>query len=140
MALQALALYSALVFSPDGSTTVVVASPSATYNFVVDKDNKLLYQEKQLKAVDEKHVLTATGSGCAAVQVRGSRLLKRWFKGPERLIPNFCFTCLSLFQFAVHYNVPTPVQVSTYQLVVVESANCTSPRSRPTVNLAIEAR
>lgn len=71
VALQALALYSTLVFSPDGSTEVAVASPSVTYNFIVNKDNKLLYQERELEGVEEHYVVTASGSGCAAVQVRG---------------------------------------------------------------------
>lgn len=69
MALQALALFSTLVFSPDGSTKVSVTSPSASSTFLVNKDNKLLYQEKELADVAGKHILQASGSGCAAVQV-----------------------------------------------------------------------
>lgn len=72
MALQALALYSTLVFSPDGSTKVTVTSPSASNAFLVNKDNKLLYQEKELADIAGKHVLKASGSGCAAVQVSSS--------------------------------------------------------------------
>lgn len=71
MALQALALYSALVFSPDGSTKVMVTSPSDSFAFLVDKDNKLLYQEKELSEVEGKHALQASGSGCAVAQVGG---------------------------------------------------------------------
>lgn len=69
MALQALALYSRLVFSPDGSTKVTVTSPSASSSFLVNMENKLLYQEKELADMEGKHVLQASGSGCAAVQV-----------------------------------------------------------------------
>lgn len=69
MALQALALYSTLVFSPDGSTKVTVTSPGDSFAFLVDKDNKLLYQEKELTDVAGTHVLQASGSGCAVAQV-----------------------------------------------------------------------
>lgn len=72
MALQALALSSRLIFSTDGSTTVTVASPSSSHEFTVTKDNKLLLQEKELEDLEGEHVLTATGNGCAVVQVGGS--------------------------------------------------------------------
>lgn len=72
MALQALALYSTLVFSPDGSTKVTVTSPSGSSSFLVNKDNKLLYQEEELADIEGKHVLQASGTGCAAVQVTAS--------------------------------------------------------------------
>lgn len=69
MALQALALSSALIFSTDGSTKVTVTSPSASHDFMVTEDNKLLLQEKELKDLGGKHLLKATGARCAVVQV-----------------------------------------------------------------------
>lgn len=74
MALQALALSSTLIFSTDGSTQVTVASPSTSHDFMVTKDNKLLLQEKELKNMEGKHVLKATGNGCAVVQVSSSEV------------------------------------------------------------------
>lgn len=72
VALQALALSATLIFSTGGSTMVTVASPGASHDFMVTKDNKLLLQEKELKTLKGKHVLKATGTGCAVVQVSSS--------------------------------------------------------------------
>lgn len=75
VALQALALFSTLVFSTDGSTKVTVTSPGASKDFMVNKDNKLLYQEKEITNIEGKHTLKVTGSGCAAVQVSRYRYI-----------------------------------------------------------------
>ena len=72
MALQALALYSTLVFSPEGSSTVTVQSPSGQLTFDVNQSNKLLYQEKMLQDVAGKYSLEVEGTACASVQVSGS--------------------------------------------------------------------
>ncbi|XP_028274578.1 alpha-2-macroglobulin-like [Parambassis ranga] len=69
VALQALALYSTLVFSPEGSSTVTVQSPSGQLTFDVNQDNKLLYQETLLQDVTGKYRLEVTGTACASVQV-----------------------------------------------------------------------
>uniref|UniRef100_A0A8C9XB82 Alpha-2-macroglobulin-like n=1 Tax=Sander lucioperca TaxID=283035 RepID=A0A8C9XB82_SANLU len=69
VALQALALYSTLVFSPEGSSTVTVQSPSGQLMFDVNQNNKLLYQEKQLQDVTGKYSLEVKGTACAAIQV-----------------------------------------------------------------------
>lgn len=69
VALQALALYSTLVFSPKGSSTVTVQSPSSQLTFDVNQNNKLLYQEELLKDVTGKHSLEVKGTACASVQV-----------------------------------------------------------------------
>uniref|UniRef100_A0A671UGS4 Alpha-2-macroglobulin-like n=1 Tax=Sparus aurata TaxID=8175 RepID=A0A671UGS4_SPAAU len=69
VALQALALYATLVFSPEGSSTVTVQSPSGQLMFDVNQDNKLLYQEVVLKDVTGKHSLEVKGTACASVQV-----------------------------------------------------------------------
>uniref|UniRef100_A0A8D3E523 Si:ch211-212c13.8 n=1 Tax=Scophthalmus maximus TaxID=52904 RepID=A0A8D3E523_SCOMX len=84
VALQALALYSTLVFSPAGSSAVTVKSPSGTLNFEVNQSNKLLYQEETLQDV----------TGTYGVEVKGT-------------------TC-----FSVQYNIPTPVDVTTFSVQV----------------------
>uniref|UniRef100_A0A3Q0RXQ3 Alpha-2-macroglobulin domain-containing protein n=1 Tax=Amphilophus citrinellus TaxID=61819 RepID=A0A3Q0RXQ3_AMPCI len=68
VALQALALYSTLVFSPEGSTTVTVQTPSSQLTFDVNQDNKLLYQEKTMQDVSGKYSLEVKGTACASVQ------------------------------------------------------------------------
>lgn len=69
VALQALALYSTVAFSPDGSSTLTVQSPSSQLTFDINQQNKLLYQEKDVKDVEGKYSLHAKGTGCASVQV-----------------------------------------------------------------------
>ena len=71
MALQALALYSTLVFTTDGSSVVTVQSPSSQVTFEVNKDNKLLYQEDELRDVSGKYSVKVKGNACAAMQVSG---------------------------------------------------------------------
>uniref|UniRef100_A0A3Q1J0L5 Alpha-2-macroglobulin-like n=1 Tax=Anabas testudineus TaxID=64144 RepID=A0A3Q1J0L5_ANATE len=83
VALQALALYSTLVFSPQGSSTVTVQSPSGQLTFDVNQDNKLLYQEKTLQDTTGKYSLEVKGTACASVQI------------------------------SLHYNIPTPPDVTT---------------------------
>lgn len=72
VALQALSLYSSQVFSPEGSNTVTVQSPSGELTFDVNHDNKLLYQEKMLQDTTGKYHLKVKGTGCASVQVSDS--------------------------------------------------------------------
>ncbi|CAM4713493.1 unnamed protein product [Leuciscus chuanchicus] len=83
-ALHALSVYAAQVFSLDGSSTVTVQSSveGDSYSFNVNRDNRLLYQEKPLKKVPGKYGIKASGSACVSVQIA-------------------CF-----------YNIPTPVKVS----------------------------
>ncbi|MEQ2186573.1 hypothetical protein GOODEAATRI_029983, partial [Goodea atripinnis] len=69
VALQAMSLYSSLMFSPEGSSTVTVQSPSEQLTFDVNPENKLLYQEKMLQDVTGKYSLEVKGSACASVQV-----------------------------------------------------------------------
>ncbi|XP_051569348.1 alpha-2-macroglobulin-like protein 1 [Myxocyprinus asiaticus] len=84
VALQALSLYAAAVFSSEGSSTVIVQSSAGgeVYNFDVNRDNRLLYQEKPLKNVPGKYSVKVTGSACVSVQV------------------------------AMFYNIPPPVQTT----------------------------
>ncbi|MEQ2179517.1 hypothetical protein GOODEAATRI_025790, partial [Goodea atripinnis] len=69
VALQALSLYSSLVFSPIGSSTVTLQSPSSQLVFNVNPDNKLLYQEKMLQDMTGKYSLEVKGTACASVQL-----------------------------------------------------------------------
>ena len=69
VALQALALYSTLVFSPEGSSTVDIQLPSGQMTFEVNQDNKLLYQERSMKDVTGKYSVVVKGTACASMQV-----------------------------------------------------------------------
>ncbi|XP_038129376.1 alpha-2-macroglobulin-like isoform X2 [Cyprinodon tularosa] len=89
VALQALALYSGLVFSPQGSSTVTVHSPSDQLVFNVNPDNKLLYQEKILQDVAGKYSLEVKGTACATVQI------------------------------SQHYNIPPPPDATTMSVEVL---------------------
>ncbi|XP_075938108.1 alpha-2-macroglobulin-like [Anarhichas minor] len=98
VALQALALYSTLVFSPGGSSTVTVQSPSEQLTFDVNQNNKLLYQEKLLQDVTGMFILEVQGSACAVMQI------------------------------SHHYNIPTPTAVTTLSVEVTPEATCPSKR------------
>uniref|UniRef100_A0A673C1F4 Alpha-2-macroglobulin bait region domain-containing protein n=1 Tax=Sphaeramia orbicularis TaxID=375764 RepID=A0A673C1F4_9TELE len=69
VALQALALYSTLVFSPEGSSTVTIQAPSTELTFDVNQNNKLLYQERLLQDVEGKYSVEVKGTACAVIQV-----------------------------------------------------------------------
>uniref|UniRef100_A0A4W5JWG0 Alpha-2-macroglobulin bait region domain-containing protein n=1 Tax=Hucho hucho TaxID=62062 RepID=A0A4W5JWG0_9TELE len=70
VALQALALYSTMVFSREGASTVTVQFPSGGQHlFEVNKNNKLLYQERALQDTEGKYSVEVKGSACASVQV-----------------------------------------------------------------------
>uniref|UniRef100_H3BZU7 Alpha-2-macroglobulin-like n=1 Tax=Tetraodon nigroviridis TaxID=99883 RepID=H3BZU7_TETNG len=88
VALQALALYSTLVFSPAGSSTVTVQAPSGQLVFDVNQDNKLLYQEKTLQDLKGTISLEAAGSMCASIQI------------------------------SLHYNIPTPTDTNIFSISV----------------------
>ncbi|XP_067226511.1 alpha-2-macroglobulin-like [Chanodichthys erythropterus] len=98
VALHALSVYAAKVFSVDGSSTVTVQSSVAggeSYSFTVNRDNRLLYQERPLKNVPGKYNVKVTGSTCVSVQVA-------------------CF-----------YNIPTPVKVTrTLSVEAKVKADC----------------
>eukprot|EP00066_Takifugu_rubripes_P011155 XP_003979617.2 PREDICTED: alpha-2-macroglobulin-P-like [Takifugu rubripes] len=84
VALQALALYSSLVYSTKGSSTVKVNSPSGQLVFDVNQNNKLVYHEKLLKDLGGKVNLEVEGSMCASIQI------------------------------SLHYNIPTPTTVDIF--------------------------
>ncbi|XP_053728850.1 alpha-2-macroglobulin-like [Synchiropus splendidus] len=105
VALQALALYSTLVFSPAGSSSVTFQSPGGDLLFEVNQDNKLLYQEKMLEHWSGQHNLVVKGTACASAQL------------------------------AVHYNVPTPVIPSTLRVSVEVLDESNSLRSKLKLSL-----
>ncbi|KAF3847190.1 hypothetical protein F7725_020218, partial [Dissostichus mawsoni] len=105
VALQALAFYSALVFSPGGSSSVTVQSPSDILTFDVNQNNKLLYQEKLLKDVTGKFSLEVKGTACAAMQI------------------------------SQHYNIPTPTDATTLSVNVRTDIDCASKNTKLTLNL-----
>ncbi|XP_042342008.1 LOW QUALITY PROTEIN: alpha-2-macroglobulin-like [Plectropomus leopardus] len=105
VALQALALYSTLVFSPEGSSTVTVQSPNDKLTFKVNQNNKLLYQEQVLKDVTGKHHLTVQGTACVAMQI------------------------------SLHYNVPTPTDFTAFRVEVKSEADCSSRMPKLTLKL-----
>ncbi|XP_059415069.1 alpha-2-macroglobulin-like [Carassius carassius] len=97
VALHALSLYAAEVFSLEGSSTVTVEPSVAgeVYNFDVNQDNRLLYQEKPLKKIPGRYSVEVKGSSCVSVQVA-------------------CF-----------YNIPTPVLVAkTLSVEVKVTGDC----------------
>ncbi|XP_075891994.1 alpha-2-macroglobulin-like [Nelusetta ayraudi] len=105
VALQALALYSTLTFSPQGSGTVMIQSPSSQLVFDVNQSNKLLYQEMELKDVAGKFSLNAQGSACVSVQV------------------------------SLRYNIPTPTEVTTLSVEVNPDSVCNVQKPNLTLNL-----
>uniref|UniRef100_A0A8C9TMX8 Alpha-macroglobulin receptor-binding domain-containing protein n=1 Tax=Scleropages formosus TaxID=113540 RepID=A0A8C9TMX8_SCLFO len=71
VALQALALFSTLAHTSEGSSTVTVQSTSGEqHRFLVDQGNRLLYQERALKDVTGQYSIAVQGTSCASVQVR----------------------------------------------------------------------
>ncbi|XP_029028271.1 alpha-2-macroglobulin-like [Betta splendens] len=108
VALQALALYSTLVFSPTGSSTVTVQSPSGQLTFDVNQNNKLLYQEKTLQPIAYRYSLEVKGSACASVQI------------------------------SLQYNIPTPTDVTTFSVEVTPEVNCTIKAHRPKLSLKLK--
>uniref|UniRef100_A0A3P8PNI3 Alpha-2-macroglobulin bait region domain-containing protein n=1 Tax=Astatotilapia calliptera TaxID=8154 RepID=A0A3P8PNI3_ASTCA len=100
VALQALALYSTLVFSPEGSSTVTVQSDSSQLTFDVNPGNKLLYQEETMQGVSGKYSLEVKGTACVSVQI------------------------------SVHYNIPSPTDVTTLSVEVKSEVDATSESRR----------
>ncbi|KAA0701892.1 Alpha-1-macroglobulin [Triplophysa tibetana] len=66
---QALAKYNAATYSPTGTVIIRVTSPSKQkYDFTINQQNRLLYQERQLQPPTGNFTLAAQGKGCALVQ------------------------------------------------------------------------
>ncbi|XP_051962766.1 alpha-2-macroglobulin-like [Xyrauchen texanus] len=100
VALQALAMYSAATYSPEGANTVTVTSPSGQkYEFTVNQQNRLLYQEKQLQQPTGKYKLRTEGKGCVFVQ------------------------------FALHYNIPPPADTSAFSIKAKAFGVCNNTKN-----------
>ncbi|XP_076859338.1 alpha-2-macroglobulin-like protein 1 [Brachyhypopomus gauderio] len=98
VALQALAKYSTVTYSPTGVIAVTVTSPSGSMiQFTVNQSNRLLYQQAQLQQVTGEYRLTAAGHGCVFVQ------------------------------FTQHYNIPPPKDVSSLSISTSTTGNCSVP-------------
>ncbi|XP_056612696.1 alpha-2-macroglobulin-like protein 1 [Triplophysa dalaica] len=100
VALQALAKYSAATYSPTGTVVVGVTSPSRQkYDFTINQQNRLLYQEKQLQPPTGNFTLAAQGKGCALVQ------------------------------FSLHYNTPFISSFTFFNLEVNATSVCASEKN-----------
>ncbi|XP_043974431.1 alpha-2-macroglobulin-like [Gambusia affinis] len=109
VALQALSLYSSLVFSPEGSSTVTVQSPSGPLTFDVTPDNKLFYQEKMLQGEAGKYSLEVKGTGCASVQI------------------------------SHQFNIPIFTDATTLRVKVEPEADCSVPSYKSRLNLRLQS-
>uniref|UniRef100_A0A8C4SUY0 Alpha-macroglobulin receptor-binding domain-containing protein n=1 Tax=Erpetoichthys calabaricus TaxID=27687 RepID=A0A8C4SUY0_ERPCA len=70
MALQALSVYAAQTFKPNGSGTVTISSAQGFQTqFHLDQINRLLYQEKALLEIPGIYSIQAQGDACSFVQV-----------------------------------------------------------------------
>uniref|UniRef100_A0A8C9VBV6 Alpha-2-macroglobulin-like n=1 Tax=Scleropages formosus TaxID=113540 RepID=A0A8C9VBV6_SCLFO len=95
VALQALALFSTLAHTSEGSSTVTVQSTSGEqHRFLVDQGNRLLYQERALKDVTGQYSIAVQGTSCASVQT------------------------------TLRYNIPTPAVNSTFSVAINVSSEC----------------
>ncbi|KAI5094648.1 alpha-2-macroglobulin-like protein 1 [Silurus meridionalis] len=98
VALQALAKYSLATFSPSGTLTVTVTSPSGQMTtFTINQSNRLLYQESQLQELPGDYNIRAEGKGCVYVQ------------------------------FTLSYNIPPPPDASSFTVSASASGNCNVP-------------
>ncbi|XP_071214469.1 alpha-2-macroglobulin-like isoform X1 [Salvelinus alpinus] len=95
VALQALAKYGAATFSPEGASAVSVSSAGGlNMEFTVNQNNRLLYQEEQLKEVPGDYNIKAQGKSCVFVQI------------------------------AMHYNIPPPPDFSTFNISTETLGKC----------------
>ncbi|KAM4566979.1 alpha-2-macroglobulin-like [Odontesthes bonariensis] len=105
VALQALSLYSSLVFSPEGSSSVTLQSPSGQLKFDVNPTNKLLYQESLLQAGSGRFSLEVKGSACASVQI------------------------------SHHFNIPTVTDATALRVEVEPEVDSSGPRLKVTLKV-----
>ncbi|XP_051814091.1 alpha-2-macroglobulin-like [Acanthochromis polyacanthus] len=108
VALQALALYATLVFSPHGSSAVKVQSPSEQLMFNVTQDNRLLHQESVLQDMTGNFNLEVQGTACVSVQI------------------------------SFLYNVPPPPQSSDFSVEATTEVNSTGVRPKLILKLKVQ--
>ncbi|KAK1784396.1 hypothetical protein P4O66_002201, partial [Electrophorus voltai] len=103
VALQALAKYSSITYSPTGTITVTVMSTHSlktqltVAQFTVNQSNRLLYQQAKLQQVSGVYKVRASGQGCVFVQ------------------------------FTMYYNIPPPNDFSSFDISTSEVGNCSDP-------------
>ncbi|KAF4070386.1 hypothetical protein AMELA_G00284910 [Ameiurus melas] len=108
VALQALAKYSLVTYSPAGAVNVTITSPSGLINtFTINQSNRLLYQESQLQEVSGNYNVKAQGTGCVYVQ------------------------------FTLCYNVPPPPDQSSFIISASVSGNCSIPNPSLEVKITV---
>ncbi|KAG7463961.1 hypothetical protein MATL_G00182260 [Megalops atlanticus] len=95
VALQALTLFGAATFSPEGASTLTVASSGGSnWQFSIDQHNRLLYQEEQLQEVPGNYNIEAEGTACVFAQI------------------------------ALHYNIPVHPDFSAFNMSTLVKGNC----------------
>ncbi|XP_035392341.1 alpha-2-macroglobulin-like protein 1 [Electrophorus electricus] len=103
VALQALAKYSSITYSPTGTIAVTVMSTHGlktqltVAQFTVNQSNRLLYQQAKLQQVSGVYKVRASGQGCVFVQ------------------------------FTMYYNIPPPNDFSSFDISTSEVGNCSDP-------------
>ncbi|XP_060736637.1 alpha-2-macroglobulin-like protein 1 isoform X2 [Tachysurus vachellii] len=98
VALQALAKYGFATYSPAGSVTVTITSPSGQIiTFTINQSNRLLYQERELQEVPGDYNVKAKGKGCVYVQ------------------------------FNLRYHIPPPPGHSSFTILASANGNCRVP-------------
>ncbi|XP_060736639.1 alpha-2-macroglobulin-like protein 1 [Tachysurus vachellii] len=108
VALQALAKYSYVTYSPEGSVNITITSPSGLINtFTINQSNRLLYQESELQEVPGDYNVKAEGKGCVYVQ------------------------------FNLRYNIPPPPDDSTFSISASAKGNCKVPTTSLNVTINV---
>uniref|UniRef100_A0A8C7UEI2 Alpha-2-macroglobulin-like protein 1 n=1 Tax=Oncorhynchus mykiss TaxID=8022 RepID=A0A8C7UEI2_ONCMY len=108
VALQALAKYGAATFSPEGASTVSVSSAGGLkMEFTVNQNNRLLYQEEQLREVPGDYNIKAQGKSCVFVQI------------------------------AMHYNIPPPPDFSAFNISTQTLGKCDGTQKSLIVSVAV---
>ncbi|XP_066564885.1 alpha-2-macroglobulin isoform X2 [Amia ocellicauda] len=110
VALHALALYGAVTFSPEGSSTVTVRSAGGYQRvFNIDNTNRLLYQEEALQEIPGEYSLEAQGKSCVFVQI------------------------------ALHYNIPPPPDFSAFTIAAKAEGVCNGTGNR-SLNVSVAVK
>uniref|UniRef100_A0AAZ3R0U7 Alpha-2-macroglobulin-like protein 1 n=1 Tax=Oncorhynchus tshawytscha TaxID=74940 RepID=A0AAZ3R0U7_ONCTS len=108
VALQALAKYGAATFRPEGASIVSVSSAGGLkMKFTVNQNNRLLYQEEQLREVPGDYNIKAQGKSCVFVQI------------------------------AMHYNIPPPPDFSAFNISTQTLGKCDGTKKSLIVSVAV---
>ncbi|KAK1784271.1 hypothetical protein P4O66_003707, partial [Electrophorus voltai] len=111
VALQALAKYNTATYSTTDTIAVTVTSPHGLKTqFMVYRNNRLLYQQIQLQEVTGVYNVRASGQGFVFVQ------------------------------FTQHYNIPPPNDFSSFSISFNTTSNCSAPNLTETDMVVIEVK